>query len=118
MSTRASFQSLASNLVNDTFSDFRDSVTIEKKEFDYETQTDTVLFSIQSKGIRLNFSKSQFNSDSVQQGDYKIVMVQNDIGQDITIGDVSMNFNGKDVQIINISEDAARAAYTFHVRDI
>lgn len=117
MATREDFQNLASGLINDTFSDFRDPLTLEGVEFGYDTQANTVLFTVQTTGIRLEFDKTQFDSNSVEQGDYKVVMVQQESTQDITIGDVNMNFNGKDVQVVSVSEDAARAAYTFHVRD-
>jgi hypothetical protein len=114
--TRASFQSLADKLINNTFSDFRDVVTLSQVDFDYDTQLDTVIASDTTKGIRLEFDKSQFNGSSIQVGDYKIVMVQQGLTVDIRADNVKMTFNGVDVSIVSVSEDAARAAYTLQVR--
>ena len=117
--TRQGFQNLADKLINNSFKDFRDDIVLTGvSAFDYDAQTETAGFTYTGKGIRDTFNKSSFNGDSVQIGDYQIIMEQQPIGQDITIGNINMTINGKDVQIIRISEDAARAAYTFHVRDL
>ena len=117
MATRSSFQALADNLINSTFSDFRDPVELSQVDFDYDTQSDTVITSDTTKGIRLEFKKAQFDGTSVEMGDYKIVLVQQGLTVDIRADNVKMTFNGKAVQIVQVLEDAARAAYTLHVRD-
>jgi hypothetical protein len=117
--TRKSFQDTASRMINETFKDFRDDIVLTgASAFDYDTQTETNSFTYTGKGIRNTFNKSAFNGESVQIGDYQVIMEQQPIGQDITIGSVNMAINGKDVKIIDISEDAARAVYTFQVRDL
>jgi len=116
MPTRASFQALADKLNNNTFSDFRDVVTLSQVDFDYDTQSDNVIASDTTNGIRLEFDKSQFNGSSIQVGDYKIVMVQQGLAVDVRADNVNMTFNGVDVFIVSVSEDAARAVYTLHVR--
>lgn len=119
MATRASFQTLANKLINQTFADFRDDVVFQQMgTFDYDSQTTPVIATSTLKGIRLEFSASQFDGQSVQVGDYKIVLEQQLVNFDVRADNVNMTFNGKDVSIINISEDAARAALFIQVRDL
>lgn len=119
MATRKSFQALADKLINQTFSDFRDDVVFQQMgDLDYDSQTTPVLATSLVKGVRLNFDKSQFDGQSIQQGDYKIVVEQQLVDFDVRADNVKMTFNSKDVSIINISEDAARAALFIQVRDL
>jgi len=119
MATRASFQALADKLINQTFADFRDEVVFNQMgTFDYDLQTTPILDTSVLQGIRLEFAKSQFDGQSVQVGDYKIVLEQQLVDFDVRADNVNMTFNGKDVSIINISEDAARAALFIQVRDL
>ena len=118
MATRASFQALASNLINNTFADFRDVAVFELiGELDYDTQIAPIESTTTTKGIRLEYNKTQFDGSSIQAGDYKIVLEQQPINFDVRADNVKMSFNGKDVSIINVSEDAARAVLTLQVRD-
>jgi hypothetical protein len=117
MPTRAGFQNLADKLINQTFADFRDPVTLSQVEYDYDTQVDTVITSDDTKGIRIDYTKSEFNSESIQQGDYKILVQQQGLNTDVRADNVVMTFNSKSVSINDVSEDAARAVYTLHVRD-
>lgn len=118
MPTRATFQNLANKLINNTFADFRDVVTFSLVgEFDYDTQVETITSTDTTKGIRLEFSKTQFTNSNIEIGDYKIVLEQQPVTIDIRADNVNMTFNSKNVEIIQVEEDAARAAYTIHVRD-
>ena len=119
MANRASFQRLADNLINKTFSDFRDDIILtEVGDFDYDTQANAVISTLETKGIRLEYSKYQFDGSNIEQGDYKIVLPQQSVPFEVRVDNVKMKFNGKDVEIINVSSDAARAAYTLQVRDL
>lgn len=118
MATRSSFQSLADKLINNTFADFRDDIELSQVEFDYDTQLETVITSDSTKGIRLEYNKSEFSNQSIQQGDYKIIFVQQGLSVDVRADNVEMTFNGKKINIISVSEDAARAAYTIQARDV
>lgn len=118
MANRASFQSLANKLINQTFADFRDDVVFEKiGAIDYETQVSTIESTTTTKGIRLEYAKSQFNGQSIEAGDYRVLVEQQTVDFDVRADNVKMTFNSKPVSIINISEDAARAVYTLQVRD-
>ena len=119
MATRASFQALADKLINQTFSDFRDDVVFSLMgAFDYDSQTTPVTATSTIKGIRLEFDKTQFDGQSIQQGDYKIVVEQQKVVFDVRADNVKMTFNGKNVSIVSVSEDAARAALFIQVRDL
>ena len=118
MVSRAGFQSLADKLINKTFADFRDVVVLTEVEQDYDTQADTIINTDTTKGIRLEFNKSQFDGESVQVRDYKIIMVMQGLTVDIRADNVKMTFNGKAVNIKGVEEDAARAAYALHVADL
>lgn len=117
MATRASFQALANKLINDTFADFRDPVTFTQVEYDYDTQTNTTLASDTTKGIRLEYKKSEFGGESIQIGDYKVLVYQQDLTTDVRADNVVMTFNSKAVSIESVGEDTARAVYTLQVRD-
>lgn len=118
MATRASFQALASNLINNTFADFRDTAVFNLMgDQDYDTQITPILSTTTTKGIRLEYSKTKFEGSSIQEGDYKIVLEQQPIDFDVRADNVKMTFNGKAVSIISVTEDAARAALTLQVRD-
>lgn len=119
MATRASFQNLANKLINSTFADFRDDVTLAQKgEVDYDNQSTPVadVTSDTTKGIRIEFNKSQIDGQSVQVGDYQILVLQQGLNTDVRADNVTMTFNGVDVEIIAVSEDPAQAVYTLHVR--
>ena len=118
MATRKSFQNLASKLINNTFSDFRDPIYLAEVEFDYDTQTEVVTKQDNTQGIRLEYSKNEVGSQSVQQGDYKVILEQQGLNTDVRSDNVKMTFNGVEVNIISVEEDAARAAYTLQVRDL
>tara|TARA_R110000851_G_scaffold148764_1_gene289106 strand:+ start:84 stop:443 length:360 start_codon:yes stop_codon:yes gene_type:complete len=118
MATRASFQALGNKLINDTFADFRDPVTLSQVEYNYNDQGNpTVLTSDITKGIRLEYKKSEFGGESIQVGDYKVLVYQQGLLTDVRADNVVMTFNSKDVSIVNVSEDPARAVYTLQVRD-
>tara|TARA_R110000851_G_scaffold143428_1_gene282347 strand:- start:4793 stop:5149 length:357 start_codon:yes stop_codon:yes gene_type:complete len=117
VASRSSFQALGNKLINDTFADFRDPVTLAQVEYDYDTQANTTVTSDTTKGIRLEYKKSEFGGESIQVGDYKVLVYQQGLNTDVRADDVVMTFNGKAVSIINVSEDPARAVYTLQVRD-
>lgn len=118
MATRKSFQALADKLINQTFSDFRDDVVFQQMgDLDYDSQTTPVLATSSVKGVRLNFDKSQFDGQSIQQGDYKIVVEQQLVDFDVRADNVEMTFNGKPVEIVKVKGDSARAANFIHARD-
>jgi hypothetical protein len=117
MATRASFQALADKLINNTFADFRDPVTLSQVEYNYETQTNTTITSDTTKGIKLEYKKSEFGGESIQVGDYKVLVYQQGLTTDVRADNVVMTFNGKAVSIESVNEDPARAVYTLQVRD-
>ena len=119
MATRASFQGLAGNLINSTFADFRDPIILNQMgEADYDTQIAPILNTVNAMGIRLEFDKSQFNNSSIEVGDYKIILEQQPVDFDVRADNVKMIFNGKNVSIIDVTEDAARAVLTIQARDL
>lgn len=118
MPTRAGFQNLANKLINQTFGDFRDPVVLKQVDSDYDTQQDTIIALDNTYGIRLEYSKNEFNGQSVQIGDYKVIIEQQPLVVDVRADNTVMTFNNKAVDIISVSEDAARAAYTLQVRDL
>lgn len=118
MVSRTNFQALANNLINTTFGDFRDPLVIQLVGApSYENQNNPVLQTNSTNGIRIEFSKSQIDGQSVQIGDYMIIVEQQSVNIDVRVDNVLATFNGKPVDIINVEEDAARAAYTIQVRD-
>ncbi len=117
MPSRAGFQALADKLINTTFADFRDEVTLARVEYDYDTQANVTTTSDTTKGIRIDYKKYEFNNQSIQVGDYKVLVKQQGLATDVRADDVEMTFNGKTVKINSVSEDAARAVYTLHVSD-
>lgn len=118
MPTRATFQSLANKLINQTFGDFRDPVVLQQVVSDYETQSDTITAFDNTFGIRLEYSKSEVDGQSIQQGDYRVLIEQQPLVVDVRADNVKMTFNSKAVDIISVSEDAARAVYNLQVRDL
>ena len=117
MPTRASFQALADKLLNNTFGDFRDIVVFTLiGEVNYDTQTAEATETNNTKGIRIEYLKSQFGS-SIQEGDYMVLVEQQSVTIDVRVDNVNMTFNGKNVSIVSVEEDAARAVYTLQIRD-
>lgn len=115
--TRASFQSLAAKLINQTFGDFRDPVVLTQNgTFDYDTQTTTPGNVDNTQGIRMEYDKSQIDGSSIQVGDYIVKVLQQGLTVDVRADDVSMTFDGVEVTIQSVSEDPARAVYDLQVR--
>lgn len=121
MATRKSFQSLANKLINTTFADFRDDVTLAQDgEVDYENQ-DTPVANVTSdttKGIRVEYNKSQVDGQKIQQGDYQVLILQQGLNTDVRADNVTMTFKGVAVSIESVSEDPAQAVYTLQVREL
>ena len=118
MASRAQFQTLASKLINQTFGDFADPVVVNLNgNPDYATQTTPILKTENTVGIRESFDSSQFDGQAVKQGDYKILIEQQSLTIDLRADNVSMKFNGVDVNIINVMKDAANAVLTVQARD-
>lgn len=118
MATRKSFQRLASKLINKTFGDFRDAVVFtELGEFDYALQTTAVTSTENTFGIRSTYDQREIDGTNIQVGDYKILVESQSVTMDIRADNVGMTFNGKAVDIVNVSEDAARAVLTIQARD-
>ena len=116
--TRAGFQQLADKLINSTFGDFKLPLTLKTLgNLDYATQTYPVLAEDVTEGIRVEFTKYQFDNASVQVGDYQIVLEKQGLAVDVRSDNTEMTFNGKSVTIKNVEEDAADAVYTLHVKD-
>ena len=118
MPTRGTFQNLANKLINQTFGDFRDPVVLQQVVSDYATQSDTIAAFDNTFGIRLEYNKAEVDGQSIQQGDYKVLIEQQPLAVDVRADNVKMTFNSKAVDIISVSEDAARAVYTLQVRDL
>lgn len=120
MATRAEFQELAADLFAGEFADFRDEVLLSQAgEVDYDNQSTPVddITSDTTKGIRVEFNKHQINGESVQVGDYQVLVLQQGLNTDVRADNVTMVFSGVAVAIKSVSEDPARAVYTLHVRD-
>jgi hypothetical protein len=119
MADRKSFQNLANRLINVTFGGFRDDVILEKVgAVNYANQSESITSTVNTKGIRIEYSKSQFGGSLVQIGDYMVIVEQQSVDFDVTVDNVKMTFNGKAVNVINVTEDAARAVLTMQVRDL
>lgn len=115
--TRVGFQQLAAKLINETFGDFRDPVVLTQDgTFDYDTQTSIPGATDNTQGIRVEYDKSQVDGSSIQVGDYLVKVLQQGLTVDVRADDVSMTFNGVEVTIQSVSEDAARAVYDLQVR--
>jgi hypothetical protein len=121
MATRAGFRSLATKLINNTFADFRDTVTLAQAgEVDYNDQSTAVsnITSDTTKGIRVDYNKTQIDGQNIQTGDYKVLVLQQGLNTDVRADNVTMTFNGISVSIVSVSEDAAQAVYTLQVREL
>ena len=115
--TRAGFQGLADKLINETFGDFRDPVVLTQQgTFDYDTQTTLPAATDNTRGIRIEYAKSQVDGSNIQVGDYLVKVLQQGLTVDVRADDVSMTFDGEEVTIENVSEDPARAVYDLQVR--
>jgi len=117
MQTRARMQAMAKRMVNQTFGDFRDPVVLtELGTQDYDTQVAPILATDNTFGIRVEFNKNQVDGKRIQTGDFKILILQQDVTIDVRSDNTNLVFNGKAVSIQLVSEDAARAIYTIHAR--
>lgn len=118
MATRASFQNLGQRLINDIFGDFRDPLVLtELGPWDHTTETSPVVSTATTNAIRLEYNKFQVDGQNIQQGDYRLIFPQADLTVDVRADNVTATFNSKSIDIINVTEDAARAVYTLQARD-
>jgi len=117
MVTRVDFQNLAAGLINDTFGDFREDIVLTQLgTFDYDTQATTGDVVNNTKGIRIEFDKSQIDGQKIQVGDFKILVLQQSITVDVRSDNTDMTFNGIPVSIEFVPEDSAQAVYTIQAR--
>ena len=115
MATRAGFKRLADKLINKTFADFRDDIVFTLEQYNYDTGSE-VIESVTTKGIRLNYSKGEFQNQAIQTGDYKVICYKPDIDFDIKTDNVGMTLNGVELDIESVIEDTAGATYTIQAR--
>ncbi len=110
MPTRAGFQSVAKNLINNTFGDFKKPLTFHVESYDYDTgttSTDEVV-----EGIRLSLSKADLALDGIQMDDYRIIVEKQRVKTDVRADKVSMTFDGVKMDIVTVVDDPADATYT------
>lgn len=127
MASPERFQRLASKLINKTFVKFRgDIIFTELGEWDFQSQTN-IEVNTNAKGIRVDFKKSEFDGQSIQQGDFKLIIEQQSISVNVRSDDIAIQFKQyptkaipnpvfKSLSIESVDEDAAQAVYTLQVR--
>lgn len=115
MPTRQGFQSLAKKLKDGTFKDFNKPVTFTETEYSYDNGF-TEKTKVETTGIRLEFSKFESQIDGVESGDFKVLVLQGDIPIDIKTSETKMNFDGTELDIVDVMPDTADATYTIHAR--
>ena len=121
MITRSRYQEIAARLFNQTFGTFKDDVTLAQTgEVDYENQSLPVpdITFDNTEGIRSEYDKSELDGESIQIGDYKVLVLQQGLNTDVRADNVSMTFGGISVNIKSIEEDPAQAMYTIQVREL
>lgn len=119
MPTRQGFQSLAKKLKDGTFKDFNKPVVFTKESYSYNDDSDDefqVLAKDETTGIRLSFNKFESQVDGVESGDFKVLVLVEDISFDLKTSGVKMLFDGVELDIVDVMPDTADATYTIHAR--
>jgi len=117
MATRKQFQDMASRLFV-VFGDFKKAVVLQQLgDSDYTNQTTPIIATDNIDGIRIDFDKSEFDGQKIQIGDYQIMILKQGLTVDVRSDNVNLTFDGKAVNIINVSDDPADAAHIIQARD-
>lgn len=118
MATEKQFQDMADRLFNVVFGDFKKTALLEQLgDSDYATQITPIVATDNTQGIRIEFDKSEFDGQKIQIGDFQIMILKQGLTVDVRADNVDLTFNGKPVNIINVSDDPANAAHLIQARD-
>lgn len=110
------FQKLANNFINSTFSAFaktlvmRSAATVTYGTHNGSTTDES------GKGILINKNLSRFESQKIELGDEVIFTNASDWTTDPKADNVDITFDGIAYDIINVEKDADDAAYFLTVR--
>ena len=123
MPTKQTFKRLANKFFDSTFSDFTDSLTFTiNGSSTYDPITGQYSNSDTSHSIsciRLEYNINQFDGQRIMIGDRRIISrvdTWDSLGLVPRVNSGSINIDGEDYQVINITKDAADALYDFQCR--
>ena len=118
MATRAGFQRLSAKLQNKTFGDFRrDLVLTNAGVYDPITGGVTGGDAQTLKGIRLAYNQSEVDGQNIKQGDFKIILVKQELTIDVRPDSTSAVYDGVPIHIMPTKDDPADAALIFQARE-
>lgn len=119
--SKSEFQSLATELVNDTFADFRDTLVMRVADDPVYSSSQTYTQQETGTAIPLSLDFGMFESQMIEVGDFMLVT---DVAQwtiDPELDNVDLIFGGgfwpaANLSIIQADKDAANSAYFIKVR--
>jgi hypothetical protein len=114
--TKAEFQDLAQELMQDEFSDFASPCVLTKVSgFNYATQTYTS--SAQTvNAIRMEYASSQVDNNFILTGDFMLLIEYQLVTIGIRPDNTTCTFGGEPLNIISTTIDAADAIIKLQVR--
>lgn len=118
MATRASFQALSAKLQNQTFGDFQRDLVLENAGV-YDPITGNVVGGDTQtlKGIRLAYNQSEVDGQNIKQGDFKIILVKQELTIAVRPDSTSAVYDGVPIHIMPTKDDPSDAALIFQARE-
>jgi hypothetical protein len=115
--TKTEFQQLATELIDDEFSNFKRPLTVTRAgAYDPITETNGTGQSFSVGAIRTALTESQFENELIRVGDFGCVFTYSALVTFApTVAD-QCNYNGKPCQIISADIDGADAAVKLVLR--
>lgn len=119
--SKSKFQSLATELVNETFADFRDTLVMRAVDDPVYGSPPTYTKTETGTAIPLSLDFGMFESQMIEVGDFMLVTDAAQWTIDPEISGVDLIFGGTfwtatNLSIIQAEKDAANAAYFIKVR--
>ena len=118
MPTNSEWLATAKGLYTGPFSgQTNNTIILESIKSGYNTQEVIATYTTGLARV-YGFKVSQYNGESIQVGDRRIGLINENLTVIPKVGGVNCTVNGVSVQILSASTDEAGAVYTLHVRDL
>lgn len=119
MGFKTRMQNLATKLVETTFVDVSGTLVLNQLgEWNQATQSAAISATDTKVAIRNFYTKNEVDGDSIQTGDYRIIVARSGMTVNPKADNVSATFNGVAFNIESVDEDPALARYIIQGREL
>ena len=113
------FKDLAQRLIEVTFADVSQDITIQRVSGAYDDEAgvvDDIVTEVEVRGIVGPYSENQIDGVSILNGDIRMLIAVNSLSQPPALQNDLLIVDGVEYKVVGISLDAARAVWRIQLR--